>query len=149
MCGGRKALASTLSPKTTDFSDTTVFIPEEKPPKLPTTRREANFWDTVWDWKILVDLDQKFIFPPEIMTTNFRPNRVLCSTSQRSLCSVPWEAAVSETYKQKRLKSTHIALKLGCRGFVAKSTTEPPERDRSLRAGPATSHQIIVGGHWV
>ena len=47
-----------------------------------------------------VDLDQRLIFPSEIITTNLRPDLVLWSTSQKLLfiveLTVPWEAAVGE-----------------------------------------------------
>lgn len=52
-----------------------------------------------------VDLGQRLIFPPEITTTNLRPNMILWSTSQKSLyileLTVPWEAAVDEAYEYK------------------------------------------------
>ncbi|KAJ8369781.1 hypothetical protein SKAU_G00098090 [Synaphobranchus kaupii] len=103
-------------------------------------RRESNLLDTAQDWKMQVDLEQKLTFPPEIITTNLRPDLILWSTSQESLyileLTVPWEAAVGE-YKCKRLKYSDIAaeavqrgrrtqvlpVEVGCRGFVARSTT--------------------------
>jgi len=33
------------------------------------------------DWKMLADLHQRLIFPPEIATTNLRPDIVLLSGS--------------------------------------------------------------------
>ena len=89
-----------------------------------------------------VDLDQKLIFPPEIITTSLRPDLVLWSTSQKAVfiveLTVPWEAAVGEAYERKRLKYADIAaeaeqrgwrarvfpVEVGCRGFVATSTTK-------------------------
>ncbi|KAJ8389643.1 hypothetical protein AAFF_G00118800 [Aldrovandia affinis] len=89
-----------------------------------------------------VDLEQRLIFPPEIITTNLRPDLVLWSTSQKLLfiveLTVPWEAAVGEAYERKRLKYSDIAaeaeqrgwraqvlpVEVGCRGFVATSTTK-------------------------
>ena len=92
---------------------------------------------------MLVDLGQKLIIPPEIITTSLRPNMILWSTAQKSLylciveLTVPWEAAVDEAYERKRLKYADIAadaeqhgwhtkvlpVEVGCRWFVATSTT--------------------------
>ena len=86
--------------------------------------------------------DQRLIFPPEIITTNLRPDLVLWSTLQKLLfiveLTVLWEAAVGEAYERKRLKYSDIATKaeqrgwraqvlpveVWCRGFVATSTTK-------------------------
>ena len=73
---------------------------------------------------MLVDLDKKLVFPPEIITTNLRPDLVLWSTSQKSVfiveLTVPWEAAVGEAYERKQLKYTDIAAeaeqRLACPG---------------------------------
>lgn len=55
-----------------------------------------------------VDLDQKFIFPPEIMSTTLRPDLVLWSTSHESLCivelTVPLEAAADEAYERRKVE---------------------------------------------
>ncbi|KAJ8410049.1 hypothetical protein AAFF_G00210900 [Aldrovandia affinis] len=70
-----------------------------------------------------VDLEQRLIFPPEIITTNLRPDLVLWSTSQKLLVivelTVPWEAAVGEAYERKRLKYSDIAAEAEQRGWRA------------------------------
>ena len=91
---------------------------------------------------MLVDLDKKLVFPPEIVTTSLRPDLVLWSTSQKAVfiveLTVPWEAAVGEVFERKKLKYADIAaeaeqhgwraqvlaVEVGCRGFVATSTTK-------------------------
>ena len=91
---------------------------------------------------MLVDLDKKLVFLPEIVTTSLRPDLVLWSTSQKAVfiveLTVPWEAAVGEAFERKKLKYADIAaeaeqrgwraqvipVEVGCRGFVATSTTK-------------------------
>jgi len=90
---------------------------------------------------MLADLDQRLILPPEIATTDLRPDIVLWSGSARIVqmieLTVPWEDAVDEAYERKKLWYAHLAteaeqrglrvqvypVELGCRGFVAHSTT--------------------------
>ncbi|MGH0140562.1 UNVERIFIED_CONTAM: hypothetical protein FKN15_023230 [Acipenser sinensis] len=93
------------------------------------------------DWKMLADVGQRLIFPPEIATTNLRPDIVLWSGSARLVhlieLTVPWEDAVDEAYERKKLRYAQLAteaeqrgwrvrvypVEVGCRGFVAHSTT--------------------------
>ncbi len=88
-----------------------------------------------------VDLDQKLRFPPEIITTNLRPDLILWSNSHKSLfiveLIVPLEAAIGKANERKRLKYSDLAaeavqwrwrtqllpVEVGCRGFVAMATT--------------------------
>ncbi|KAE8288507.1 hypothetical protein D5F01_LYC12379 [Larimichthys crocea] len=118
---------------------TTAFVKAGQLPGRPSARVETTLLDTARDWKMKVDLDQKLI-PPEIITTNLRPDLILWSTSQKLLyiveLTVPWESAVDEAYECKCLKYTDIAaeaeqcgwrtqvlpVEVGCRGFVATST---------------------------
>lgn len=91
-------------------------------PGRPSARVETTLLDTARDWKMKVDLDQKLI-PPEIITTNLRPDLILWSTSQKLLyiveLTVPWESAVDEAYKRKCLKYTDIAAEAAPRRSVA------------------------------
>ena len=123
-------------------SNTTPFVRAGQLPAKPPARVEATLLDLARDWRMQVDLDQKLIFPPEIITTSLRPDLVLWSTSQKAVfiveLTVPWEAAVGEAYERKRLKYADIAaeaeqrgwrarvlpVEVGCRGFVATSTTK-------------------------
>lgn len=54
------------------------------------------------DWKLLVDLNQKFSFPPKVVVTNLKPDPVLWSSTLHTLyiieITVPWEDAVEEAY---------------------------------------------------
>ena len=81
------------------------------------------------------------LLPPEIATTNLRPDLVLWSSSQQTVyiieLTVPLEDAVEEAYERKSLKYAELAaeaeqhgwkakvcpVKVGCRGFVGKTTT--------------------------
>jgi len=85
--------------------------------------------------KLLADLDQQLIFPPETATTNPWPDIVLWSGSARIVqpieLTVPWEDAVDEAYERKKLWYAHLAteagqwgwrvqvypVEVGCRGF--------------------------------
>ena len=92
------------------------------------------------DWKMLVDIGQQLIFPPEIAATTLRPDMVLWSPSLKSVyiieLTVPWENSAEEAYEHKKLHYTELAadarqrgwnaevypVEVGCRGFVASST---------------------------
>ncbi len=92
------------------------------------------------DWKMLVDVGQQLIFPPEIAATTLRPDLVLWSPSLKSVyiteLTVPWENSTEEAYERKKLRYTELAadaqqrgwkakvypVEVGCRGFVASST---------------------------
>ncbi|KAG7503792.1 hypothetical protein JOB18_045005 [Solea senegalensis] len=94
------------------------------------------------DWKLLVDIDQQLKFPPEIATTTLTPDVVLWSVSLRKAyiikLTIPWEDSVGETYEQKHQCYAELAaeaqhrswntevrpVEVGCRGFVATSTTK-------------------------
>lgn len=39
---------------------------------------------TAQNWKMKVDLQEKLTFSTEIITTSLRPDRVLCSASQKA-----------------------------------------------------------------
>ena len=88
-----------------------------------------------------MDLSPRLYFPPEIATTNLRPDLVLWSSSTKKVyiveLTVPWEDAVEEAYERKSLKYAELAadaeqrgwkakvcpVEVGCRGFVGKTTT--------------------------
>lgn len=92
------------------------------------------------DWKILVDIGQQLIFPPEIASTNLRPDLVLWFLSLKTAyiveLTVPWENFIEEAYECKKLRYAELAaearqqgwhpkvhpVEVGCRGFVASST---------------------------
>ena len=95
---GRRTTNNTLPPPMPRHTNTTSFVRAGQLPAKPSARMEATLLDTARDWRMQVDLDQRLTFPPEIITTNLRPDLVLWSTSQKSLfiveLTVPWEAAV-------------------------------------------------------
>ncbi|KAJ8391909.1 hypothetical protein AAFF_G00083800 [Aldrovandia affinis] len=122
---GRRTTNNALPPPMPRHSKTTPFVRAGQPPAKPSARVEATLLDTARDWRMQVDLEQRLIFPPEIITTNLRPDLVLWSTSQKLLfiveLTVPWEAAVGEAYERKRLKySRHSSrsrtTRLACPG---------------------------------
>ncbi|KAJ8010190.1 hypothetical protein DPEC_G00072420 [Dallia pectoralis] len=91
---------------------------------------------------MLADLGQQLNFPPEIAVTTLRPDLVLWSPSLKSVyiieLTVPWESSTEEAYERKKLRYTDLAadaqqrgwrakiypVEVGCRGFVAFSTTK-------------------------
>lgn len=93
------------------------------------------------DWKMLVDVGRRLVFPPEIAITTLRPDIVLWSPSLKKVfiieLTVPWEDSVDEAYERKQLRYAELAaeaqdrgwktevrpVEVGCRGFVAVSTT--------------------------
>ncbi len=138
---GRRTTTNALLHPVPGFSKTTTFVRAGQLPVKPTTKMETTLLDTARDWKMQVDLDQKLSCPPEIVTTNLRPDLILWSTSQKSLfiveLTVPWEAAIGEANERKRLKYSDLVaeavqrgwwtqllpVEVGCRGFVATATT--------------------------
>lgn len=117
---------------------------QEGQASLTTTRRpDIGQLHRAQDWKMLVDLDKKLCFPTEIASTNLRSDVVLWSSSLK-FCyiielTVPWEVlcAVEEAYERKKLRYTDLAadaqqqgwnikvcpVEVGCRGFIATSTS--------------------------
>jgi len=92
---------------TKHYTQKTIFLcPGVQPPRkgVKTNSRPEQL-EAARDWKILADLDQRLIFPPEIATTNLRPDIVLWSGSARVVqlieLTVPWEDAVDEAYERK------------------------------------------------
>ena len=137
----RRTTNNALPPLMPGHPNTTVFIRAGQLPTKPSARVEVSLLDSARDWRMQVDLDQKLLFPPEILTTSLRPDLVMWSSSRKVVLiielTVPWEAAVGEAYERKQLKYADIAaeaeqrgwrarvlpVEVGCRGFVATSTT--------------------------
>ncbi|MGH0168675.1 UNVERIFIED_CONTAM: hypothetical protein FKN15_054981 [Acipenser sinensis] len=118
------------------------FTKREQPPRKGIkTKTHPGQLEAARDWKMLADVGQQLIFPPEIATTNLRPDIVLWSGLANPVhlveLTVPWEDAVDEVYEMKKLWYAQLAteaeqrgwrvqvypLEVGCRGFVAHSTT--------------------------
>ncbi|KAF4113666.1 hypothetical protein G5714_006211 [Onychostoma macrolepis] len=63
-----------------------TFIREgQKKPNHPPTKPETGQLAMARDWKMLVDIGQQLIFPPEIAATTLRPDLVLWSPSLKSV----------------------------------------------------------------
>ena len=138
---GRRTFVNALPSPVPGLSNTVPFVRAGQQPVKSSARVNTTSLDHARDWKMQVDLDHKLVFPPEIITTTLRPDLILWSTSQKSLhiveLTVPWEAAVDEAYERKSLKYADITaeaeqrgwrtkllpVEVGCRGFVATSTT--------------------------
>ena len=168
---GRRTAINALPPPM-PRPKTTPFLRSGQVPTKPSGRVETTLLDTARDWRMQVDLDQRLIFPPEIITTSLRLDLVLWSASQKSVfiveLTVPWEAAVGEAYERKRLKYSDIAaeakqrgwhvqvlpVEVGCRGFVAMSTIKPLKRmgvrEQAFRQSvKAISEAAERGSSWI
>lgn len=129
------------SPRASNSIKAQTFIREGQPkPKHPPTKPKLGKLGMAQDWKMLVDIGQQLIFPPEIAATTLRPDLVLWSPSLKAVniieLTVPWEGATEEAYERKKLRYTELAadaqhrgwnaqvypVEVGCRGFVAAST---------------------------
>ncbi len=125
----------------TTFHQLTSFVREGE--KRSTNRSSPDLWplNAAQDWEMRVDLSQRLTFPPKIAATNLRPDLVHWSKSCRQVfiveLTVPWEEAIDEAFERKRLRYADLAaeaedrgwkvnvrpVEVGCRGFVASSTT--------------------------
>src|SRR4029434_8468580 len=138
----KRSATNSLPPKTSNPVKITTFIREgHKGPKHPLTKPETGNLAMARDCKMLVDIGQQLIFPPEIASTNLRPDMVIWSPSWKAVyiieLTVPWESSVEEAYERKKLRYTELAadatqrgwnakvwpVEVGCRGFVATSTS--------------------------
>lgn len=116
------------------------------------------------DWQLRADIGRQLDFPPEIATTTLRPDLVLWPPSVKKAyiieLTVPWEDSIDEAYERKHLRYAEIAaeatgtqsskyevrlVEVGCRGFVATSTTkllrDMGVRGQCLRAAIKTASE--------
>jgi hypothetical protein len=103
------------------------------------TKTTSGILATANDWNMQADVNQKLKFPPEITTTNQRPDIVLWSknTKQAVLIelTVPWEERIQDANERKRTKYQQLVeecrengwktscypIEVGCRGFAGQS----------------------------
>ena len=123
------------------FPRITTFVREGEKRRTKPSPQDSGPLNAARDWEMRVDLSQRLTFPPEIAVTNLRPDLVLWSKSCRRVfiveLTVPWEEAIDEAFERKRLRYANLAaeaegrgwkakvwpVEVGCRGFVARSTT--------------------------
>ncbi|MGH0129397.1 UNVERIFIED_CONTAM: hypothetical protein FKN15_024126 [Acipenser sinensis] len=101
---------------------TTFFRPGEQPPRTGVKNNpRPRQLEAARDWKMMADVGQPLIFPPEIATTNLRPDIVLWSGSACLVhlveLTVPWEDAVDEAYERKKLRYAQLATEAEQRGW--------------------------------
>lgn len=101
-----------------------TFIRAGEKPKPKHTSPDFGQLNEARDWEMQVDLERRFIFPPENVTTILRPELVFWSNSCQHIyiikLTVPWEDAVDKTYKNKRLRNTNLAVEAEGRGWTVK-----------------------------
>ena len=135
----QRTSANVLSPPSSCWQP--IPFVREGQASLATIRADTGQLGRTRDWKLLADLDKKLCFPTEIASTNLRPDLVLWSPSLKLVyvieLTVPWEGAVEEAYERKMLRYAELAadaqqqgwkatvrpVEVGCRGFVATSTS--------------------------
>jgi len=90
------------------YTQKTIFLhPGGQPPRKGVkTNSCTGQLEASRDWKMLADVDQQLIFPPEIATTNLRLESLVVWISTH--CS-PDEDAVDEAYERKKLWYAHLA----------------------------------------
>ncbi|MGH0136128.1 UNVERIFIED_CONTAM: hypothetical protein FKN15_066224 [Acipenser sinensis] len=86
-----------------------LVVNEEQPPRKGIkTKTRLGQLEATRDWKMLPDVGQWLIFPPEIATINHRPDIVLWSRAARPVhlaeLKVPLEDAMDEAYDRKKLQ---------------------------------------------
>ena len=92
-------------------------------------------------WELRADVNGGLTVPPQIAVTLKRPDLLLWSEKERIVyfveLTVPWEDRVEEANERKRDRYAELAeqaeqrgwsarvrpVEVGCRGFVARSTT--------------------------
>ena len=104
------------------------------------TRQTRSLLQGANDWKIGADLDHKqFLFPPEICSTDSRPDIVIWSLQQKKVILIeltcPAEEGIENASSRKQLRYANLkvlirengwlptlfTIEVGVRGFVAKS----------------------------
>lgn len=92
------------------------------------------------DWQLLVDLNHKLVFPPEIFSTNQRPDIVIWSIKTKKVLLVELTVPCDENIETAQIRktgrytqlssdinsttdwnSTIITIEVGARGFVART----------------------------
>ena len=137
----RRASANSLPPPSARWKPTPFVREGAAQASLTTARSDIGQLGRARDWKMLADLDTQLCFPAEIASTNLRPDLVLWSAALKLVyiteLTVPWEGAVEEAYEWKKLRYAELAadarqqgwkvnvcpVEVGCRGFVATSTS--------------------------
>lgn len=138
----KRATTNAMPPNAqTTFTRKTTFMREGEKRRTKPSPPDPGPLSAARDWEMRTDLSQRLTFPPEIVVTNLRPDLVLWSKSCRRVfiveLTVPWEEAIDEAFERKRLRYANLAaeaeekgwnvkvwpVEVGCRGFVANSTT--------------------------
>lgn len=91
------------------------------------------------DWKLLIDLDQKILYPPEIYATSQRPDIVIWSNKIKSVLNIeltcPAEEGIDSAQVRKQARyfdlnckakdkgwsASTLTIEVGARGFVART----------------------------
>lgn len=139
----RRTTVNSATPARLNILPAVTFVREggAKTNRSALTSTEHCRLHSASDWKMLADVGQRLVFPPEIAATTLRPDLVLWSPSAKRVfiieLTVPWEESVEEAYERKHLRYADLAaeaqqrgwrtevrpVEVGCRGFVASSTT--------------------------
>ncbi|KAM7009825.1 scavenger receptor cysteine-rich domain-containing protein DMBT1-like [Tautogolabrus adspersus] len=113
---------------------------EDKAHKTSTaTKNTPSTLQRASDWELRVDLKRRLVFPQDVAVTSLRPDMVLLSRSIKTIIvvelTVLWEERLVTSHQLKKAKyqdlvdeavlkgwhATSYPIKIGCRGFPAKS----------------------------
>ena len=128
-------MSNVVAPLSSSF-----VIPGSTKPTSTTTRQRSHSLSVANDWQILIDFDHKrIVFPPEICSTDQRPDIVIWSTNSKTAlaieltCPAEENIEAAQAYKESRYvdlsvlarknkwKVKVITIEAGARGFVARS----------------------------
>ncbi len=130
------------SPESRETEKWIPFVPEGKAPKLKTKAANAKegFLAKASDWRMLVDdIDDPILFPPEIATTNLRPDIIIWSEETKCVIlielTVPDETNLDNAHSRKSKKYSELVhqcqsngwetrlypIEVGTRGYVYNS----------------------------
>ena len=74
------------------------------------------------DWEVLLDLNQRLVFPMEVAVTDMRPDLVIWSKRGRVVIigelTVPWEDNTDKCHEYKRSKYLDLVHERETRGLV-------------------------------
>ena len=137
-----KRLVNNSLPASSSTAGHSIDFVQAGKAKKNNTKSNHGVLNKARDWQMMVDIGQRLVIPSVIITSQLRPDIVLWSLSQRTVylieLTVPWEGSIEEAFERKKLRYADLAaeaeqrgwatkirpVEVGCRGFVAKSTTK-------------------------
>ena len=118
-----------------------ILLSKGAKPRSKSRSTRPSIFSSARDWQVRADLDGKVSFLQHVVLTNLRPDIVLWAYSVKEVIlgglTVPWEDNIDYAFKRKLARYSELdsrvlrqriglllSIEVGCRGFVARSTTE-------------------------